>query len=67
MLAILWPNVVADLFHSRWVLSALAIGSAGLAIYLHPEFSSGMAHGIREFIKASKGVGGDDDDGPRAA
>lgn len=64
---ILWPANVADFFHSQWILTAMAIGSAGLAIYLHPEFSSGMAHGIRDFLKASKGVGGDDDDGPRAA
>jgi hypothetical protein len=64
---ILWPASVADFFHSQWILSAMAIGSACLAIYLHPEFTSGMAHGIRDFLKASKGVGGDDDDGPRAA
>ena len=71
VLAILWPAVVADMFRSRWVLSVMAVGSVGLAIFLHPELSSGLARGFREFRKASEEVareiGGDDDDGPRAA
>ena len=71
VLAILWPAAIADIFHSRWVLSVLATWSIGLAIFLHPEISSGLARGFREFRKASDEVAreirGDDDDGPRAA
>jgi len=40
-------------------------------IIVHPEISSGLARGFREFRKATEDVareiGGDDDDGPRAA
>jgi hypothetical protein len=71
VLAILWPAVVADIFHSRWVLSLLAVWGFCSAIFVHPEISSGLARGFREFRKATEEVtreiGGDDDDGPRAA
>jgi hypothetical protein len=71
VLAILWPAAVADIFRSRWVLSVMAVWSIGLAIFLHPEISSGLARGFHEFRKASdevaREIGGDDDDGPRAA
>ena len=65
VLTILWPAVIADIFHSRWILSAMAVWSIGFAIFLHPELSSGLARGLREFRKASEEVARDD--GPRAA
>ena len=69
--AVLWPAVVADIFRSRWILSLFAVGSFCCAIFVHPEISSGLARGFREFRKATdeatREIGGDDDDGPRAA
>jgi len=69
-LAVLWPPVVAEMVRSGWVPLVMAVRSIGLAILLHPEVSSGLARGFREFRKAleevTEEIGGDDDDGPRA-
>jgi hypothetical protein len=69
--AVLWPPVVADIFRSRWGLSLLAVWSFCSAIFVHPEIRSGLTRGFREFRKATdevaREIGGDDDDGPRAA
>ena len=72
VLAVRWPEAVAEVLHSRLLISLLAVWTGALAFFLHPELRAGLALGIREFRRASEEVarelrGDDDDGGPHAA
>ena len=52
-----WPAwIESTLLRSRSGVGLLALWCGSVALLLHPEFSAGLAQGIREFRKASREV-----------